>query len=215
VWWPASPRSGLRPRGQDNVANIRATVSPQPGPQTQSLQTAADICIYGGAAGSGETVGLIQEALRYVFWVPNFSAVIFRRTMPEITNPGALWDETSKFYPQVGGTPHVGKREWRWPGDRKIKFSHLQFDDTVYRWQGAQIPLIGYDELTHFTADQFNYMVSRNRSSCGVMPYIRATCNLDADSWVADFLAWCQTVGSPTSWHGARQLGRRLPGMVD
>jgi len=33
-------------------------------------------------------------------------------------------------------------------------------------------------------------MVSRNRSTCGVKPYIRATCNPDADSWVADFLAW-------------------------
>jgi predicted phage terminase large subunit-like protein len=29
-----------------------------------------------------------------------------------------------------------------------------------------------------------------NRSTCGVRPYIRATCNPDADSWVADFLAW-------------------------
>src|SRR5215831_7894192 len=33
-------------------------------------------------------------------------------------------------------------------------------------------------------------MVSRNRSACGVKPYIRATCNPDADSWVADFLSW-------------------------
>ena len=77
---------------------------------------------------------------------------------------------------------------WRRGG--KIKFAHLQFDNTVYDWQGAQITLIGFDELTHFTAHQFFYMVSRNRSTCGVRPYIRATCNPDADSWVADFLAW-------------------------
>jgi predicted phage terminase large subunit-like protein len=50
--------------------------------------------------------------------------------------------------------------------------------------------LICFDELTHFTAHQFFYMVSRNRSTCGVRPYIRATCNPDADSWVANFLAW-------------------------
>jgi len=50
--------------------------------------------------------------------------------------------------------------------------------------------LICFDELTHFTAHQFFYMVSRNRSTCGVRPYIRATCNPDADSWVAEFLAW-------------------------
>src|SRR5205823_14630350 len=30
----------------------------------------------------------------------------------------------------------------------------------------------------------------RNRSTCGVRPYIRATCNPDADCWVCEFLAW-------------------------
>ena len=33
-------------------------------------------------------------------------------------------------------------------------------------------------------------MMSRNRSTCGVHPYIRATCNPDSDSWVARFIAW-------------------------
>ena len=116
--------------------------------------------------------------------------MFFRRTTPQITNPGALWDESLNFYPRLGGTPHLGAREWRWPRAGKIKFSHLQFETTVYDWQGAQITLICFDELTHFTAHQFFYMVSRNRSTCGVRPYIRATCNPDADSWVADFLAW-------------------------
>jgi len=83
----------------------------------------------------------------------------------------------------------------------KIKFSHLQFETTVYDWQGAQITLICFDELTHFTAHQFFYMVSRNRSTCGVRPYIRATCNPDADSWL------------PTSWRGGltRRAGFRSP----
>jgi len=33
-------------------------------------------------------------------------------------------------------------------------------------------------------------MLSRNRSVCGVKPYIRAGCNPDADSWVATFIEW-------------------------
>jgi len=37
---------------------------------------------------------------------------------------------------------------------------------------------------------QFWYMMSRNRSTCGVRPYVRATCNPDADSWVANLIAW-------------------------
>ena len=81
-------------------------------------------------------------------------------------------------------------REWRWPRGGKLKFSHLQFETTVYDWQGAQITLICFDELTHFSAHRFFYMVSRNRSTCGVRPYIRGTCNPDSESWVADFLSW-------------------------
>jgi hypothetical protein len=165
-------------------------IAAQSGPQTEFLRSGADICIYGGAAGGGKTAGLILEPLRHVGRIANFTAVFFRRTMPQITNPGALWDESLNFYPRLGGTPHLRLREWRWPRGGKIKFSHLQFETTVYDWQGAQITLICFDELTHFSAHQFFYMVSRNRSTCGVRPYIRATCNPDADSWVADFLSW-------------------------
>ena len=142
-------------------------ISAQPGPQTEFLRTPADIAVYGGAAGGGKTVGLILEPLRHVGRVANFTAVFFRRTMPQITNPGALWDETLNFYPRLGGTPHLGAREWRWPRGGKIKFSHQKFETTVYDWQGAQITLICFDELTHFSAHQFFYMVSRNRSTCG------------------------------------------------
>ena len=154
---------------------LAATIAAQPGPQTEFLRSPADICIYGGAAGGGKTVGLILEPLRYATRVANFTAVFFRRSTPQITNPGGLWDESQNCYPRLGGIPHVGMREWRWPRGGRIKFSHLQFDSTVYDWQGAQIALICFDELTHLTAHQFFYMVSRNRSTCGVRPYIRGT----------------------------------------
>src|SRR5205823_9536340 len=91
----------------------RTTISAQPGPQTAFLQTAADICIYGGAAGGAKTEGLILEPLRHVGRVPDFTAVFFRRTTPQITNPGGLWDESQSFYPRLGGTPHLrGKMMW-------------------------------------------------------------------------------------------------------
>jgi len=168
----------------------KTITSPQPGPQTAFLQSPADICIYGGAAGGGKTVGLILEPLRHVRRVPGFSAVFFRRTTPQITNPGGLWDESLNFSPRFGGAPLHRAHEWRWERGGKIKFSHLHLNSTVYEWQGAQITLICFDELTHFTAKQFFFLVSRNRSTCGVRPYIRATCNPDADSWVAEFVAW-------------------------
>ncbi len=50
--------------------------------------------------------------------------------------------------------------------------------------------MIGFDELTHLTEQQFWYLLSRNRSLSGVKPYVRASCNPDVDSWVAQLLAW-------------------------
>jgi len=47
-----------------------------------------------------------------------------------------------------------------------------------------------FDELTHFSENMFFYLLSRNRSTCGVKPYVRATCNPDPDSWVAKFIEW-------------------------
>src|SRR5207249_10930392 len=114
-----------------------ATISAQPGPQTEFLRTAADICIYGGAAGGGKTVGLILEPLRHVGRVANFTAVFFRRTTLQITNPGGLWDESQNVYPRLGGTPHLRAQAWRRSRGGKIKFSHLQLATWIYDGQAA------------------------------------------------------------------------------
>lgn len=71
-----------------------------------------------------------------------------------------------------------------------VKFAHIEREEDLTKWQGSQICEIGFDELTHFSEKTFFYMLSRNRSTCGVTPFVRATCNPDADSWVAKFIAW-------------------------
>src|ERR1019366_2545558 len=115
----------------------------------------------------------------------------FRRSTVQIRNPGGLWDAAMGIYGLMpGAEPYQQPLEWRFPRGGKVKFAHLENDSTVLDWQGAEIPLIGFDELTHFTAQQFWYLLSRNRSMCGVRPYIRATTNPDADSWVAGLIAW-------------------------
>ncbi len=165
------------------------TITPQPGPQTAFLSTPADIAIYGGGAGGGKTWGLLMEPLRHVH-NPGFGAVFFRRSTVQIRNEGGLWDESATLYPQLGAVPKEHELWWKFPSGAAVTFSHLEHDKTRFGYQGAQIPLICFDELTHFSPVQFWYLVSRNRSMCGVRPYIRATCNPDADSWVADLIAW-------------------------
>lgn len=163
-------------------------IRPQPA-QSQFLSSSADIAIYGGAAGAGKTYAILLEPL-YHYDNPQFSAVIFRRTYPEIKNPGGLWDVSFDIYPHCGGVPHESNLSWTFPSGAKVKLSHLQHDKNRLAWQGAQIPLIEWDELTHHSEQSFWYLLSRNRSLSGVRPYVRATTNPDADSWVADLIDW-------------------------
>ncbi len=162
---------------------------PQLGPQEQFLSSTADICIYGGAAGGGKSWGLLLEPIRYTE-NPDFSAVIFRRTSPQVRNPGGLWDESQKLYATLGGIQKTSTLSWEFPSGAAVRFAHLEHEKNRLDWQGAQIPLIGFDELTHFTESQFFYLLSRNRSLCGVKPYVRATTNPDNDSWVARLIEW-------------------------
>lgn len=164
-------------------------IRPHSGPQEQFLSSPADIVIYGGAAGGGKSYGLLMEPLRHVS-NPQFGAVILRKNCPEITNEGGLWDESSKLYSLLQSVPRRGDLSWQFPSGAMVSFSHLESDRELFKWQGSQICLLGFDELTHFSKHQFFYMLSRNRSTCGVRPYVRATCNPDADSWVAEFIAW-------------------------
>ncbi|KQY78639.1 terminase [Ensifer sp. Root142] len=175
--------------GAEQGQGAQTIIRPQAGPQTAFLASPADIAIYGGSAGGGKTWALLMEPLRHVA-NPQFGAVFFRRSTVQVRNEGGLWDESEKLYPSIGAVPKEHVLQWNFPAGASVSFAHLEHDKTVLNWQGSQIPLICFDELTHFSAKQFWYMVSRNRSMCGVRPYIRATCNPDADSWVADFISW-------------------------
>ena len=170
-------------------------LKPQEGPQEQFLATPADICIYGGAAGGGKTYGLLLSALRYKN-VKGFGCTIFRKNYKQIFSQGGLWDEAQKTYSGIKGAQRkISDGSWSF-NDKdgntlgKVSFAHIEREEELDNWQGSQICELGFDELTHFSEPVFFYMLSRNRSTCGVRPFVRATCNPDADSWVAKFIAW-------------------------
>ncbi len=166
----------------------RLDLRPQAGRQTEFLASPADLAVYGGAAGGGKTWALLLEPLRHIH-NPDFGAVIFRRTIPEITHEGALWDEARKIYPLLAAHSNENERRFDFPSGARISFSHMQLEKDKESWKSAQVPLVEFDQLETFSETQFFYMLSRNRSLCGVRPYVRATANPEP-GWLADFLAW-------------------------
>lgn len=163
-------------------------IRPQPA-QERFLTSPADIAIYGGAAGGGKSYALLMEPIRH-YHRPGFYGVIFRRQATQIKNEGALWDESEAFYPHLSAMGSRHQLTWTFPSGARLRFAHLEYEQDKFGWMGAQVAFIGFDELTHFTEGQFWYLLSRNRSTCGVRPYVRATCNPDPDSFVADLIKW-------------------------
>ena len=107
-------------------------------------------------------------------------------------NAGGLFDASQELYRKYpGASPRkTPSPQWIFPSGAKVFFRHLENDDAIYAWQGSEICLLEFDELTHFTEKQFFYMLSRNRSTCGVRPYCRCSTNPDSDSWIAKFIQW-------------------------
>lgn len=171
-------------------------IGPQPGPQELFLRKRwVDIIIYGGSAGGGKSFALLLDALWHAALQPvkGYGAVIFRRTSPQITQTGGLWETSQLIYPHAGGkprkTPWLG---WEWPKlETSVRFHHLQHEDDKLAWQGSQLGYVGFDELTHFSEGQFFYLLSRLRNphDGGIKPVMRATTNPDPESWVRFFLA--------------------------
>lgn len=161
---------------------------PQAGRQTLFLESTADIAIYGGAAGGGKTWSLLFDPLTHKN-VPNYTATVFRRTYPQITTQGGLVDQARELYLPCGGVERQSGLEWTFPSSARIEFRHMDQESTKYDYQGAQICMIGFDQLEDFTESMFFFMMSRNRSMCGIKPYIRATAN-PAPNWLGKLIEW-------------------------
>lgn len=135
-----------------------------------------DEALYGGAAGGGKSDFILAEALRQVH-IPHYRGIIFRKTYPQLT---ALIDRSRDIYQpayrkaRYNETGHV----WKFPSGAKIYFGSMQYTKDRTNYQGKQYDFIGFDELTHFTWDEYSYMVSRNRpAGPGTRVYMRCTAN--------------------------------------
>ena len=118
--------------------------------------------LYGGAAGGGKSDALLMAALQYVD-VPGYSALLLRRTWPDLSLPGAIMDRARDWLMDTPAYPREGGRIWNFPSGARITFGYLHYDRDKYRYQSAEFQFIGFDELTQFTQPTYEYMFSRIR----------------------------------------------------
>lgn len=136
---------------------------PHEGPQRLFHESSAFEVLYGGAAGGGKSDSLLMEALRYA-QIPGYAAIIFRRTYPQLAQAGGLIPRSRELLSEVA-TWNEERKTWTFASGATLQFGHMQHEDDRYQYQGAAFSFIGFDELTHFTMDQYLYLFSRARTT--------------------------------------------------
>jgi phage terminase large subunit-like protein len=133
---------------------------------------------FGGAAGGGKSAALLMAALQYVD-LKGYSAIIFRRTFPELDGKGGLIQLSKEWLGGSDATYNEAKHFWTFPSGAILAFGHMQHENNKYTYQGKEYHFIGFDELTHFTETQYTYMMSRLRRLEGsdIPSRVRATAN--------------------------------------
>lgn len=164
-------------------------IKPHPGPQNDFVYSNATITVYGGQAGSGKSFALHLRNSRFAH-IPGFTSVLFRRKTTDLRMPGGLWSRAHDVYPLIGGMAREDRLEYRFPSGASVRHSHMEHENNRFDWSGAEIAHVGFDEIQTFSDSQFWFLTSRNRSTCGVQPFISASCNPDPDSFIFKLIEW-------------------------
>lgn len=106
-----------------------------------------------GTRGTGKSKWLRWDAIIRCMMIPNFRALIIRRTMPELRKSHLSMIEFEMK--QLGG--HFLKTTFQavFPNGSTITFAHCETEADILNFLSSEYGFIGFDELSTFTLNQF------------------------------------------------------------
>lgn len=164
---------------------------PHPTQQLFLCQGAEEV-MFGGAAGGGKSDALLMSALQYVD-VPGYSALLLRRTWPDLSLPGAIMDRAREWLSGTDAQPKEGGRIWTFPSGARLTFGYLQYDKDKFRYQSSEFQFVGFDELTQFQQSTYEYMFSRIRRPNLVCLRCKKSVRRSGSEWVHMSSKSCST----------------------
>lgn len=135
---------------------LSAAWLPNPGPQSEALDSKADILLYGGAAGGGKTDLLVGCAA-----TEHKRALIVRRESVELDGLVARSKEILSGKGSFNGTD----KEWSLASGESIKFGGMKDADSWRAYAGRPRDLMGFDEAAEFTKEQVFSLIAWLRST--------------------------------------------------
>lgn len=131
--------------------------------------------LFGGAAGGGKSYGQMVDALLFALNYPRSKQLVLRRTFAELEK--SLIRTSLSLFPRsiysFNSSSHTGK----FKNGSVIDFGYCAAENDVYQYQSAEYDVIRFDELTHFSENQYVYLISRIRGTDGYPKQVKSTTN--------------------------------------
>jgi predicted phage terminase large subunit-like protein len=143
--------------------------------QTGFLLLPHDEVLFGGSLGGGKSDAALMAALQHVD-VPGYSALVLRKRLSDLKLPGALLDRATNWL-----SPFIASKEVKYVASQHsfifktydhlgkpaepavVQFGYIGDSNAYTRYQGIELNVTIYDELTQHAERDYEYLMTRLR----------------------------------------------------
>lgn len=142
---------------------------------------------FGGSAGPGKSEGLLMAALMYVE-LPDYAAILFRRTFADLALEGALMDRARDWLHGTAAKWRANEKRWEFPSGSTLTFGYMDGPNDWRRYDSAEFQAVLFDEASQFRPHDINAMQGRLRRPTGSHIPIRLRLGSNPGGEAHDFL---------------------------
>ena len=193
-------------------------LKPNPGMQTDILESPADEILMGGGAGTGKSYILLTYDLEDALRFARLNVVFIRRHLTDLAD---LIDKAKRMYEPFGAKFYPMHSTYRkpmfifprfdaagrivGPDGAKFFFGYLSNYTDTERFQGLEFQRVRFDELAQFAEKEYLYLFSRMRSC-----FDEAT----GEAIRTHMMSSCNPIGPGMLWVKRRWVDKLPPGEI-